>query len=853
MSSRIIRRKLFALVLFGAAALLTGASNGNHTGYSPETAAVLEFKPVAVAVQEIKTLGFKRSGESSYATVSLPHTMNAMDGTGGIPLERGDAFYRYSLDLKESDLEKDYILQFEQVGQTAEISLNGRVIHKNWCGYTPFAVRLDGLEEGENEVVIHTNNSIDNNVIPNSGDFNFCNGVYGRAYLLSGNVYFNPQVYGIDRMHVVPVSISRDKVRFGIATSVFSKGSSGLATITATLKDKDGGVVLTETTLLAIAPGGNEFYREYTFDSPILWQGKKNPYLYTVEVILNMDGQELDRISIPYGFRDIQLPYSNNDNLLRLNGKRVSLRGVCYHQDAPGVAVAMTDEDRARDQEIMLELGFNWLRCAHYPHNVREFADYDRIGMMCQVEIPWVNGFTNTPAFEKNVMQFTRDMIVNLYNHPSIILWGLSNEIYFRRNCKECIRVHNDAYTLARRLDPYRLVGHVENEKDVSTGATNGLISDWFGNNTYPGWYTPTNFENSEDCVTATQIIAKFYLHGISEYGYGGNPFQHNSDFMTIHPKSKINKTGTSSGIGGWLHPEEYQTLGHIYSWNKIAGTPEGRRMTFTSLWILFDFAVDSRDEGDTPGINDKGLVTRDRQTKKDAFYFYKCIWNTEPEVHIMSSRWSERDTKDIAITVFSNGDTVKLYRNGSLIQTLTHPNASILHKDSAIFEDAFDETDNRPLIEDKLGGTYTVWKDDSKGALTIHVVPETVDRSILVEVRDLESNLIYYSSNPNNPGGVKIIPVYSGETSVSFNARDLTPYIGEKVFVSISKAKGTSRTNPYNTMSIDTINNVVWMFDPVQFTNNAKNGIPDTFTAVAYRNGKEIGQHSASFTTTKK
>ena len=194
---------------------------------------------------------------------------------------------------------------------------------------------------------------------------------------------------------------------------------------------------------------------------------------------------------------------------------------------------------------------------------------------------------------------------------------------------------------------------------------------------------------------------------------------------MTLHPKSKTNRTGTSNDTGGWLHPEEYQTLGHIYSWNKIAGTPEGRRMTFTSLWILFDFAVGSRNEGDTPGINDKGLVTRDRETRKDAFYFYKCIWNPENEVHMMSTRWKERDTQDIAITVFSNGDTVELYRNGRLVQTLNKPT--------------------------------------------------------------------------------------------------------------------------------DPINNVVWTFDPVPFTEEAKNGVPDTFRAIAYRGGRKIGQHTGYFTTTAK
>ena len=410
MNSRFFRRGLSAFAVLGTAAILAGAINqgcvSSDTVEEVVEPAQEEIKPVAASVQEIKTLDFKRRNDPGYTQVALPHTMNATNGTGVIPLERGDGYYRYALDVAESDLQKDYILQFEEAGQTAEVSLNGTLLHTNRCGYTPFAVKLDGLTAGHNEVTIHTNNRIDNNMIPNSGDFNFCNGVYGRAYLLSGNVYFDPQIYGIDKMHVIPLSVKQDKVRFGIAASVFSKDIAAGTTVTTTLKDKDGGVVLTETAPLAVAPGGNEFYREYTFDNPVLWQGKENPYLYTVDVELALDGEMLDRISIPYGFRDISLPYSAKDNLLRLNGKKVSLRGVSYHQDAPGVAVAMTDEDRKRDQEIMLELGFNWLRCAHYPHNVREFADYDRIGMMCQTEIPWVNGFTNTPQFEEYPLHF---------------------------------------------------------------------------------------------------------------------------------------------------------------------------------------------------------------------------------------------------------------------------------------------------------------------------------------------------------------------------------------------------------------------------------------------------------------
>lgn len=630
------------------------------------------------STQEIKEMGFRRRNNEAFKTVSLPHTMNAANGTGTIPLERGDGYYKYELNVSNADLSKDYIIQFEQVGQVAEVFLNGTLLHKNYSGYTPFAVKLQGLKAGKNEITIHTNNRNDSNNIPNSGDFNFCNGIYGKAFLISGSLYFDPLVYGIDKAHIVPVSIGKDEVKFGIATSLFRKGGALDAAIRVTVTDAEGKSIVSASTPFAISAGANEFYKEFSFQNPILWQGLENPYLYDVSVEVVVQGRALDKITIPYGFRDIQLPYSAKDNRLSLNGQKVTLRGVSLHQDAPGVAAALTDEDRARDQEIMKELGFNWLRCAHYPHNVNEFKDYDRMGLMCQTEIPWVNGYTAGQAYADHVMQYTHDMINNLYNHPSIILWGLSNEIFYSWSNDACVELHNKAYQYARRLDPYRFVGFVAREQEVQRGSQNGLIADWYGNNPYPGWYSKTTFENTKDGVAASQMLAKFYMHGITEYGYGGNPFQHNSDFMTLHPGDKRNKTGTSNDTGGWLHPEEYQTLGHIYSWNKIAGTPEGRRMTFTSLWILFDFAVGSRNEGNTPGINDKGLVTRDRKTKKDAFYFYKCVWNKAPEVHIMSSRWTERDTKDIAITVFSNGDKVELFRNGEKIQTLDKPTDSI-------------------------------------------------------------------------------------------------------------------------------------------------------------------------------
>lgn len=624
--------------------------------------------------QELKTLEFSRQANGEFKQVSIPHSMNATNGTGTIPLERGDAYYRQIIKVSKEDLEKDYILQFEQVGQVSEVSLNGKLLHKNYSGYTPFAVKLDGLVEGDNTVVIHTNNRRDGKILPSAGDFNFTNGILGRAFLITGNLYFDPQVYGIDKAHVVPVSVKNDSVTFGIATSVFSKAQEGTAQIAVTLQDADGTSVLAQRVPLAVIPGNNEFYKEFTFKNPILWQAKDNPYLYHVKIELSMNGSTYDVLDIPYGFRDIQLPYKANETLLRINDKPVRLRGVCMHQDFPNAGAAMTEENRDVDRAILKEIGCNWIRCAHYPHNVNEFAYYDKVGLMTQTEIPWVDYYDGSQEFAEHVMQYVHDMINNLYNHPSIILWGLSNEIWFSSHSDAAVKLHNDAYMLGRRLDPYRPVGFVTREQQLPTISRNSLIADWYGNNPYPGWYSRKNFLDDTDLVTASQPIAKFYAHGITEYGFGANPATHNSDYMTVYPKGRNNKTGTSSDSGGILHPEEYQTFGHLNAWNHINGTPEGRRLTFTSIWNLFDFAVGSRNEGGTPGINDKGLVTRDRKIKKDAFYLYKCAWNPEAEVHIISSRWKERDTKDITINVFSNCDKLVLSYNGKEVQTLDKP-----------------------------------------------------------------------------------------------------------------------------------------------------------------------------------
>jgi len=616
---------------------------------------------------ELKDWEFSKDGEN-WETVTVPHSYNALDG----PTQkyyRGKAHYRR--EIKVPGGKNAYVL-FEGAAQAAEVYLDGEMLKAHKGGYTPFVVPV--AHSGLLEVVC--DNTEDVEMIPVSSDFNKNGGLHNPVRLLVyDDVYLSPEAYGPYRMHVMQKEVSGEKAVAEIRAHIQNAGPAKTVKAVVAVKDAAGKTVAMKKGRIDLPAGGDGEYSEaLTVVHPHLWNGILDPYLYTVE--LKVDG---DFAKTEVGFRYFSM---DKDKGFFLNGKPYPLRGVCMHQDLYGKASALTKEDYARDYEIVRELGCNFLRLAHYPHNDEAFRLCDRMGIIVQTEVPWVNicGVRASEAYFDNIHQQMKEMVTSLYNHPSICFWGMWNELdtwSHRESLQGALdtdRVVAETarlYEFAKSLDPTRRVGLTDDsvyERDRYTE----LKADYYSENRYHGWYydygvftgTTRDMEWIRDHMGPANL---------SEYGAGINPYCWTSD------EAAVVRDRTDS-----LHLEPYGNRYHESHLQQITQMPW---LNFTSVWVLFDFPVADRREGfmdsedgvrftENPArkyTNDKGLVTRDRQTKKDVFYLYKAMWNHDVEtVYITGRRLRYRPAgQEFTLTVYSNAKGLKLYRDGEEVAAM--------------------------------------------------------------------------------------------------------------------------------------------------------------------------------------
>ena len=605
----------------------------------------------------------------NWEPVTVPHSYNAIDGHS-VSYYRGPAIYRISLNLHPG---KPQFLLFEGAAQAAKVYVNGvlTVTHKG--GYTPFVVPLkEGVQEGENTIDVVCDNTVDLEMIPISSDFNKNGGLHYPVRLLTyDGVYFDPQKYGPQRFHLTQNVVTDDKVKALVAAKVCNDSrKEKTVKVSWVLKNAKGKAVWKRSGVIALPAGARQMLsEEIQLDKPHLWNGVKDPYLYTLEIKAGKD-----KISSEVGFRYFSI---DRDKGFSLNGRPYPLRGVSMHQDLAGKASALTEKDIEADYAVVKELGCNFLRLAHYPHNEYAFRLCDRMGIIVQTEIPWVNicGVNATPAYFENIHTQMYEMITSLYNHPSIVFWGMWNELDNWGNKEEfqgkldARRVVDETarlYQYAKSLDRTRYVGLTDDSifrRDFYTE----LKADYYSENRYYGWYS--TYGDFSGLTTAMNHIRET-MGGpcnVSEYGVGVNPFCHTWKEEDIRRYKDDRR-----------HVEEYGNLSHEAHVQQIAAMPW---LNFTSLWILFDFPVADRKEGfvdsedgvnyvENPErmyMNDKGLVTRDRKTKKDSFYLYKSWWNHDVEtVYIAGRRLLKRPAgSKFTLTVYSNASCLTLLRNG--------------------------------------------------------------------------------------------------------------------------------------------------------------------------------------------
>ena len=617
----------------------------------------------------LTTWSFSIDGES-WENVEIPHTYNNIDGQSK-SYYRGTAHYKTTLPAASAQTPR-YLI-FEGVGQGCHVILEGDTLRFHSGGYTPFYVDITGQEGRELEVFC--DNFLDLDRIPLTSDFNKNGGLHYPVWLLEcPAVHFSPEAYGYYRMHVSQKEVSDEKACGEAKTQIRNYSAQDQeVTVRWSLKDAEGVEVLAHNETVTLAGGAaQDVVWDYVLENPHLWNGLEDPYLYTLTVSAGEDRAETE-----VGFRYFSI---DREKGFFLNGKSYPLRGVCLHQDKYGIASAFSKADFDKDYAIIKELGCNFLRLAHYPHNDYAFRLCDRMGIVVQTEIPWVNncGTEITEAYVQNIYDQMDEMVRSLYNHPSIVFWGMWNELdswshkrYKVQGNLDPRRVVDETarlYDYTKALDPYRLVGLTDDSvfgKDFYTE----LKADYYSENRYHGWYySGTNFEAlTEDMEWIRDNMG---VANLSEYGLGINPYCHTWRTDCL----KRDKTDS-------LHFEEYGNLFHESYAAQIARAPY---MAFTSLWVLFDFAVGEREEGimDSDNgvvftlnegrkyLNNKGLITRERETFKDVFYLYKAWWNhNEETVYLTSRRLKYRPAGEpFTLTVYSNAPSLEVFCNGELI-----------------------------------------------------------------------------------------------------------------------------------------------------------------------------------------
>ena len=583
--------------------------------------------------------------------VDLPHTWNAQDALSGkIDYKRGIGNYEKNLFIRPEWKGKRLFIRFEGVNNIADVFINRRHIGEHRGGYGAFIFEITRkVEYGkENSILVRVNNGEQLDIMPLVGDFNFYGGIYRDVHLLiTDETCISPLDYASPGVRLIQDSVSHRyaKVR---AIVDLSNGSSGNQEVELNVRLLDGQRVVKEGTKNVNLSGNEVMQQELTFeiDQPHLWNGRQDPFLYQAEVTLFRNGQMVDRVTQPLGLRFYRI---DPDKGFFLNRKHLPLQGVCRHQDRSEVGNALRPQHHEEDVALMLEMGVNAVRLAHYPQATYFYDLMDKNGIIVWAEIPFVGpggyndkGFVDLPAFRANGKEQLKELIRQHYNHPSICVWGLFNEL---------TELGDNPVEYIKELN---VLAHQEDTTRPTTSASNQMgdlnfITDAIAWNRYDGWYggTPADLgkwldrmhkDHPEICIA------------ISEYGAGASIY---------HQQDSLVKTVPTS----WWHPENWQTYYHIENWKTISSRPY---VWGSFVWNMFDFGAAHRTEGDRPGINDKGLVTFDRKVRKDAFYFYKANWNREePMLYLTGKRNTVRTQRLQTITAFTNLSGAELFVNG--------------------------------------------------------------------------------------------------------------------------------------------------------------------------------------------
>ncbi len=588
-----------------------------------------------------------RKWDSGWSEVEIPHTWNAKDmQVQANSFYEGAAYYKKQYFFPAELKDKRVFLRFEGVGSCSEVFVNGVLATAHKGGYSAFACEIGPLLKAgeENEIMVKADNKSRPDVIPvNHNLFGVYGGIYRPVWLIVTEPYnisvtdcASPGVY------ITQKNVSKKQAEVKVKVKLDNGTLQPVpVTLQNTIYDQEGKQIATNSQSFELTAQGEQAYESsFTIKKPTLWQGRENPYLYKVVSRLIKDGQVIDEMVQPLGLRKYEIVAGKG---FYLNGEKYPMYGVTRHQDWWRLGSALKNENHDFDLATIMDVGATTVRFAHYQQSDYLYSRCDSLGLIIWAEIPFVNRVTGQEA--ENCRNQLREMIRQSFNHPSIYVWGLHNEVYQpHQYTKELTQSLHD---LAKTEDPDRYTvsvngyGHMEHPVN--------LVADIQGMNRYFGWYE----KKIQDIKPWVEGLEKEYPHQklmLTEYGADAN-LNHQTEYL-----------GDALNWTKEFYPETFATKTHEYQWSVIAAHPY---IIASYLWNTFDFCAPMWVRGGVPARNMKGLVTFDRKIKKDSYFWYKANWSKDPVLYLTQRRNWDREKKETSVTVYSNIGTPKVYLNG--------------------------------------------------------------------------------------------------------------------------------------------------------------------------------------------
>lgn len=634
---------------------------------------------------------FERKATKQFVT--LPHTWNVAEIMDGVMEYRRTAgYYERNITYRKEWDEKRIFLHFEGANSVADIWVNNKYVANHKGGYTAFTIEITKeLKPGDNRLLVMVSNAIRTDVLPLHGDFNIYGGLHRPVSLIvTSKNCITPLDYGAAGVYVQQKSVTKMMADLLVKTVLSIQEQADGLTLKTIILNKDSTVVATATS--PVNKNAPEQLQQLQINKPHLWNGFADPYLYQVKTQLQSNGQVIDEVAVPLGLRFFSLDANKG---FFLNESYLDLYGFGKHDDYFNKGTAALPEDYNKDFELIRESGATSLRLTHYPHNQYFYDGCDREGVVLWTEIPFVGpggytgtGYVKTKELESHIIQVTKEMVKQNYNHPSVIFWGLGNELKIDFDDPQPFLQKLNA--MVKEMDPQRITTYASN-----LGANQFTqVSDAMAWNQYFGWYGGS-FERIGSWANQTHQTLPDKPIAISEYGAGASPFHH----------IEILKAPTPTGK---FHPEEWQTAFHEAHWRQLKERPF---IWGKYIWAFADFSSSIRTEGDRNGINDKGLITYDRKIKKDAFFFYKANWNREDMVYIAERRNDKRKEATVNIKVYTNMEKVTLFVNGKSLATQKPDSVKIAIWENVPLQLGNNTIEARGIFRKKLLYDKVVWE----------------------------------------------------------------------------------------------------------------------------------------------